>query len=52
MPLGKGVTEWPGLTLDPSLAKARRFLPGIHPTLGFFVVKLKKPGSGAAGGRS
>lgn len=39
----KGVTEWPGLTLDPSLAKARRFLPGIHPTMGFFVVKLKKP---------
>lgn len=44
VPLAKGVTEWPGLTLDPSLAKARRFLPGIHPTLGFFVVKLRKPG--------
>jgi len=44
VPLGKGVTEWPGLELDPSLAKARRFLPGIHPTLGFFVVKLRKPG--------
>jgi tRNA (cytosine40_48-C5)-methyltransferase len=43
-PLAKGVTEWPGLTLDPSLMKARRFLPGIHPTMGFFVVKLKKPG--------
>lgn len=42
--LQKGVTEWPGLTLDPSLSKARRFLPGIHPTMGFFVVKLKKPG--------
>jgi 16S rRNA C967 or C1407 C5-methylase (RsmB/RsmF family) len=43
-PLAKGVTEWPGLALDPSLAKARRFLPGVHPTLGFFVVKLRKPG--------
>jgi tRNA (cytosine40_48-C5)-methyltransferase len=43
--LGKGVTEWPGLELDPSLAKARRFLPGIHPTMGFFVVKLRKGGS-------
>jgi 16S rRNA C967 or C1407 C5-methylase (RsmB/RsmF family) len=46
VPLGKGVTDWPGLTLDPSLSKARRFLPGIHPTMGFFVVKLKKPGGG------
>ena len=46
-PLAKGVVEWPGLTLDPSLAKARRFLPGIHPTLGFFVVKLRKPEDGA-----
>ena len=44
VPLAKGVTEWPGLELDPSLAKARRFLPGIHPTMGFFVVKLRKPG--------
>lgn len=43
-PLAKGVTEWPGFTLDPSLAKARRFLPGIHPTMGFFVIKLRKPG--------
>jgi NOL1/NOP2/sun family putative RNA methylase len=42
--LAKGVTEWPGLTLDATLAKARRFLPGIHPTMGFFVVKLRKPG--------
>jgi NOL1/NOP2/sun family putative RNA methylase len=42
--LAKGVTEWPGLDLDPSLARARRFLPGIHPTLGFFVVRLRKPG--------
>lgn len=47
VPLAKGVTEWPGLTLDPSLAKARRFLPGIHPTLGFFVVKLRKPADGS-----
>lgn len=43
-PLGKGVTEWPGLALDPAMAKARRFMPGIHPTMGFFVVKLRKPG--------
>lgn len=41
-PLGRGVTEWPGFTLDASLAKARRFFPGIHPSLGFFVAKLKK----------
>lgn len=52
VPLAKGVTEWPGLQLDPSLAKARRFLPGIHPTMGFFVVKLRKPdpGPSAPGG--
>ena len=43
--LGKGVTEWPGLELDPSVMKARRFTPGIHPTLGFFVCKLTKGGS-------
>ena len=42
--LAKGVTEWPGPELDPSVAKARRFLPGIHPTLGFFVAKLTKGG--------
>ncbi len=42
VPLVKGVTSWPGHTLDPTLAKARRFLPGIHPTLGFFVAKLTK----------
>ncbi|MEA3204385.1 MAG: tRNA (cytosine40 48-C5)-methyltransferase [Thermoplasmata archaeon] len=42
VPLAAGITEWPGYTLDASLAKARRFLPGIHPTLGFFVAKLTK----------
>jgi NOL1/NOP2/sun family putative RNA methylase len=42
VPLGKGVTEWPGLELDPAIAKARRFMPGIHPTLGFFVARLRK----------
>ncbi|MEK6984890.1 MAG: RsmB/NOP family class I SAM-dependent RNA methyltransferase [Candidatus Thermoplasmatota archaeon] len=42
VPLAKGVTTWPGFTLDSSLSKARRFLPGIHPTLGFFVAKLTK----------
>lgn len=46
--LAQGVTEWPGLTLDASLAKARRFLPGIHPTLGFFVARLRKPAGGSA----
>ncbi|MEA3143288.1 MAG: tRNA (cytosine40 48-C5)-methyltransferase [Thermoplasmata archaeon] len=45
VPLAPGVTEWPGYTLDPVLAKARRFLPGIHPTLGFFVAKLTKGGA-------
>jgi NOL1/NOP2/sun family putative RNA methylase len=45
VPLVKGVTEWPGYTLDASLAKARRFLPGIHPTLGFFVARLRKGGA-------
>lgn len=45
VPLAPGVTEWPGYTLDASLAKARRFLPGIHPTLGFFVAKLTKGGA-------
>lgn len=44
VPLVPGVTEWPGFTLDASLAKARRFLPGIHPTLGFFVARLRKGG--------
>ncbi len=43
-PLAHGVTEWPGLTLDAQLAKARRFLPGVHPTLGFFVARLRKGG--------
>ena len=42
-PLLPGVTEWPGLELDASLRHARRFLPGIHPTLGFFVARLRKP---------
>ncbi|MCA1819198.1 MAG: SAM-dependent methyltransferase, partial [Halobacteriales archaeon] len=45
VPLADGVTEWPGYELDPSLAKAKRFLPGIHPTLGFFVAKLTKGGA-------
>ncbi|MES2154973.1 MAG: RsmB/NOP family class I SAM-dependent RNA methyltransferase [bacterium] len=45
VPLAPGVTEWPGFTLDASLAKTRRFLPGIHPTLGFYVARLRKPGA-------
>lgn len=44
-PLAPGVTDWPGADLDPSLRRARRFLPGIHPTLGFFVARLRKEGS-------
>lgn len=36
-----GVPEWPGLELD-DMSKCRRFLPGIHNTLGFFVAKLTK----------
>jgi tRNA (cytosine40_48-C5)-methyltransferase len=43
--LAPGVTEWPGLALGKDVAKARRFLPGIHPTLGFFVAKMTKGGS-------
>lgn len=43
-PLVPGITEWPGFELDPSLERARRFLPGIHPTLGFFVARLRKGG--------
>jgi tRNA (cytosine40_48-C5)-methyltransferase len=39
-----GVTEWPGLRLSPDVAHARRFLPGVHPTLGFFVARLRKAG--------
>lgn len=44
-PLGHGVTQWPGLELDPSIAKTARFFPGIHPTLGFYVARLRKEGS-------
>lgn len=40
-----GVTQWPGLELSDALRKAKRFVPGIHPTLGFFVAKLRKEGS-------
>jgi len=43
-PLARGVTDWPGLRLDAEMAKARRFLPGVHPTLGFFVAGLRKGG--------
>ncbi len=37
-----GITDWPGLELSDEVGMARRFLPGIHPTLGFFVAKLRK----------
>lgn len=43
-PLAPGVTEWGDQRLHPDLEKARRFLPGIHPTLGFFVARLRKEG--------
>ncbi len=42
--LATGVTEWPGYEFSDEMRKARRFLPGIHPTLGFFVAKMQKPG--------
>jgi NOL1/NOP2/sun family putative RNA methylase len=43
-PLMPGITEWTGLELDDEMRKAKRFVPGIHPTLGFFVAKLRKEG--------
>lgn len=43
--LGNAVTEWPGLSLDQEIRKARRFFPGLQPTLGFFVAKLRKGGA-------
>jgi tRNA (cytosine40_48-C5)-methyltransferase len=42
-----GVTSWPGFELHASVNKARRFVPGIHPTLGFFVARLRKPVRGS-----
>lgn len=42
VPLGHGVTEWPGHELPDDLRHARRFFPGVHPTLGFFVARLRK----------
>ncbi len=41
-----GITEWPGFELDQELKQCARFVPGIHPTLGFFVAKLRKPDGG------
>jgi tRNA (cytosine40_48-C5)-methyltransferase len=40
--LGRGITDWPGHELPAELAHARRFFPGIHPSLGFFVAALRK----------
>lgn len=40
--LAPGVTDWPGFELSQELRACRRFVPGIHPTLGFFVAKLRK----------
>lgn len=42
VPLADGVTEWPGFELSEELRACKRFIPGIHPTLGFFVAKLRK----------
>lgn len=44
-PLVPARTQWPGLELDPALALARRFFPGRHRTLGFFVARLRKGAS-------
>lgn len=41
-PLLPGLTSWPGLELDDSMHLARRFLPGIHPSLGLFIARLRK----------
>lgn len=43
VPLLPGVTAWPGLELSEEVSLARRFLPGVHPSLGFFVARLRKP---------
>ncbi len=40
--LGHGVTKWPGLELSDEMRLARRFFPGVHPTLGFFVARMRK----------
>lgn len=42
VPLGRGLTHWPGHQLPPEMELARRFFPGVHPTLGFFVARLRK----------
>ncbi len=42
VPLGHGVTEWPGHDIPAELRQARRFFPGVHPTLGFFVARMRK----------
>lgn len=46
IPLARGRTDWPGFRLAPEMEKTRRFFPGIHPTLGFFVARLRKPETG------
>lgn len=42
-PLVPALTAWGETTFDPDMDQAKRFLPGLHPTLGFFVAKLEKP---------
>jgi NOL1/NOP2/sun family putative RNA methylase len=42
--LGQGLTSWPGYEIPQEVSLARRFFPGIHPTLGFFVARLRKDG--------
>lgn len=42
VPLGHGITDWPGHELPEQMDLARRFFPGVHPTLGFFVARLRK----------
>lgn len=41
--LEPAVTEWFGERYDDEMTRAVRFLPGLHPTLGFFVARLTKP---------
>ncbi len=45
-PLMPGVVEWGDFELDQELRHCARFVPGTHPTLGFFVAKLRKPDGG------
>ncbi len=47
-PLAPGVTEWPGYELDERMTRLKRFIPGVHPTLGFSLALLRKPVRGSS----